>query len=161
MKVSTILVSALATLVAAAPTAEKKVDARGFNDFLNGGFNGFQSSNLNYIWGLNNGVNQFDVLQQLALQQNLGLGQFDALFGVNNQVLDLNSLLLMQQLVDLATIAQLGVFGGFDLGQLNLQNALLQTGLLNLGGQDLFSFVQPQVFTQVQTIASQVFVAKE
>src|SRR4051812_23887603 len=114
MKVATILVSALATLVAAAPAAEKKVEARGFNDFLNSGFTGFQSSNLNYVFGINNGVDQFAILQQLALQQNLGLNQFDGLFGLNNGAIDLNSLLLMQQLLDLATFAQFGVLSGFD-----------------------------------------------
>lgn len=161
MKASTVIVSALATLVAAAPT-EKKVEQRGFNDFLGGQqFGGFQSTNIDYLFGLNNGVNNFGILQQLALQQNLGLNQFDGLFNVNNQVLDLNSLLLLQQLSDLSAIANLGVFGGFDLGQLNLQNNLLNTGLLNLGGANLGQFIQPNVVTQVQTIASQTFVLKE
>jgi hypothetical protein len=160
MKASTVIVSALATLVAAAPT-EKKVEERGFNDFLGGGFSGFPSTNVNYLFGLNNGLNNFNVLQQLALNQNFGFNQFDGLFNANNQFLDLNTILQLQQLSDLAAIAQLGVFGGFDLAQLNLQNALLQTGLLNLGGANLGQFVQPNVVTQVQTIASQVFVVKE
>jgi len=160
MKASTIIASALATLVAAAPT-EKKVEQRGFNDVLGGGFSGFQSTNLNYIFGINNGVNNFDILQQLALGQNLGLNQFDNLFNVNNNALDINAILQLQQFADLAAIAQLGVFGGFDLSGLNLQNSLLQTGLLNLGGANLNQFIQPNVVTQVQTIASQVFVVKE
>lgn len=159
MKASTIIVSALASLVAAAPT-EKKVEERGFSNFLGAGanFGGFGNSQLDYIFQLNGGLDQFGILQQLALQQNLGLGQFDALFGLNNNqngFLDLNSILLLQQINDLVAFANFGVLGGFDLSSLILQNNVVNTGLLGLNAINLGQLVQPQVISQVQTIASQ------
>jgi hypothetical protein len=161
MKASTIIVSALATLVAAAPTDIQKSEPRSaFDANLLSNFGGFASTNVNYVFGINGGAQQLALLQQLSLQQNLGLDQFAGLFNVGNGVFDIQSLLLMQQLNDLLAIAQLGVFGGFDLGGLNF-GGVLNTGLLNLGGLDLNSFVQPNVVTQVQTVASQVFVVKE
>jgi hypothetical protein len=168
MKPTTLFVSALATLAAAAPTGgEKEVEKRGFNFDANS-FSNFQnfgqSTNLNYLRNIND-LN-LGVLQLLASQNNLNIDGFSSLFSLGNNQFQLQDLLLLQQLADLQQFAQIGVLNSFDLtgfnfGGVNNNGGILNTGLLGLGGVDLNSFVQPSVVTQVQTIASQVFVVKE
>jgi hypothetical protein len=168
MKPTTLFVSALATLAAAAPTgAEKEVEKRGFNfdsksfgDFKNFG----QSVNLNYMLDINN--LDLGILQLLASQNNLNIDGFSSLFSLGSQQFQLQDILLLQQLADLQQFAQIGVLNAFDLtgfnfGGINNIGGILNTGLLGLGGVDLNAFVQPSVLTQVQTIASQVLVVKE
>lgn len=168
MKPTTLFVSALATLAAAAPTgAEKEVEKRGsrFDPNSFGNFKNFgQSTNLNYLLNVNS-LN-LDVLQLLASQNNLNIDGFSSLFSLGNNQFQLQDILLLQQLADLQQFAQIGVLNSFDLtnfdfGGVNNIGGVLNTGLLGLGGVDLNSFIQPSVITQVQTIASQVLVAKE
>lgn len=168
MKPTTLFVSALATLAAAAPTgAEKEVEKRGFNFDANsfGNFQNFgQSVNLNYLLNINN-LN-LGVLQLLASQNNLNINGFSSLFNLGANQFQLQDLLLLQQLADLQQFANIGVLNSFDLsgfgfGGINNIGGILNTGLLGLGGVDLNAFIQPQVVTQVQTVASQVLVVKE
>jgi len=147
--------------------AEKEVEKRGFNFDANsfGNFQNFgQSVNLNYLLNIN-GLN-LGVLQLLASQNNLNINGFSSLFNLGSQQFQLQDILLLQQLADLQQFAQVGVLNSFDLsgfnfGGLNNIGGILNTGLLGLGGVDLNAFIQPQVVTQVQTVASQVLVVKE
>ncbi|KAK3985976.1 hypothetical protein QBC44DRAFT_144897 [Cladorrhinum sp. PSN332] len=153
MKVFTILVSALATLTAAAPTAvSTEVDKRAFAFDANAfnGLKGFNQVNLNYLLNINS--LQLGLLGNLANVNNFNILQFQGLF--QQQQFDLASLLQLQQLHTFLQIHQLGVLGGFDLAGLQLQQ--LQLGLLNnVGVLDLQQFISPSVIGQVQTVASQ------
>ncbi|KAK4463722.1 hypothetical protein QBC42DRAFT_285163 [Cladorrhinum samala] len=153
MKAFTILVSALATLTAAAPTAvSTEVDKRSFAFDINSlnGLKGFQQVNLNYLLNINS--LQLGLLGNLAQVNNFNVLQFQGLF--QQQSFDLASLLQLQQLHTFLQIHQLGVLNGFDLGGLQLQQ--LQLGLLNnVGVLDLQQFISPSVIGQVQTVASQ------
>ncbi|KAK4165927.1 hypothetical protein QBC43DRAFT_314545 [Cladorrhinum sp. PSN259] len=161
MKVFTILVSALATLTAAAPAvapATAEVDKRSFAFDANAlnGLKGFNQVNLNYLLNINS--LQLGLLGNLANVNNFNVLQFQGLFQQNQ--FDLGSLLQLQQLHTFLQIHQLGVLNGFDLGGLQLQQ--LQLGLLNnVGVLDLQQFISPSVISQVQTVASQVLVLKE
>jgi len=152
MKASTILVSALATLVAAAPTEKRaNVDLGLLN-----GLQGFNQVNLNYLTNINS--LDLNLLGLLGQQNNLDILQFQGLF--NQQAFDIQAILQLQQLNDLLLFANAGVLNGFDLGGLGLNQ--LQFGLIdNLRGIDLQQFIVPNVVTQVQTVASQIFVVKE
>jgi len=160
MKPTTILVSALATLVAAAPASEKKVEERSFafdvGQFNN--FNGFQSVNLNYLAKLN-GLN-LNILSLLADNNNLNIGGFQNLFNIGNDI-KIQDILLLQQLQDLQQFHNAGILNNFNLANfqfggfngLGFGGSILDTGLLNLGGVGLNSFINPSVVTQVQTVA--------
>jgi hypothetical protein len=147
----TFIISALATLVAAAPTATD-VDKRSFAFDINS-FNGlknFQQVNLNYLLNINSV--QLGLLGNLANTNNFNIGQFQGLF--QQQSFDIQALLQLQQLHTFLQINQLGVLGGFDLATLQLQQ--LNLGLLNnVGVLDLQQFIQPNVIGQVQSVASQ------
>lgn len=152
MKASTIFVSALATLVAAAPTEKRaNVDLGLLN-----GLQGFNQVNLNYLTNINS--LDLQLLGLLGQQNNLDILQFQGLF--QQQAFDIQAVLQLQQLNDLLLFANAGVLNGFDLGGLGLNQ--LNFGLIdNLRGVDLQQFIVPNVVTQVQTVASQIFVVKE
>ncbi|KAL2128163.1 hypothetical protein VTI74DRAFT_9567 [Chaetomium olivicolor] len=159
MKPVTFLVSCLATLTVAAPaTPSTDVDKRSFAFDLKA-FNGlksFQQVNLNYLLNINS--LQLGLLGNLATVNNFNILQFQSLF--QRQVFDIQALLQLQSLHTFLQIHQLGVLSGFDLASLQL--AQLNLGLLNnVGILDLQQFISPGVVTQVQTVASQVLVAKE
>ena len=155
MKVFTILVSALATLTAAAPAvapATAEVDKRSFAFDANAlnGLKGFNQVNLNYLLNINS--LQLGLLGNLANVNNFNVLQFQNLF--QQQAFDIQGLLQLQSLHTFLQINQLGVLSGFDLASLQLQN--LNLGLLNnVGILDLQQFISPNVVTQVQTVASQ------
>lgn len=152
MKASTIFVSALATLVAAAPTEKRaNIDLGLLN-----GLQGFNQVNLNYLTNINS--LDLQLLGLLGQQNNLDILQFQGLF--QQQAFDIQAVLQLQQLNDLLLFANAGVLNGFDLGGLGLNQ--LNFGLIdNLRGVDLQQFIVPNVVTQVQTVASQIFVVKE
>lgn len=151
MKCTTFLVSALATLAAAAPTSTE-VDKRAFAFDINA-FNGlanFNQVNLNYLLNINSV--QLNLLGNLANVNNFNIGQFQGLF--QQQAFDIQGLLQLQTVHTLLQFHQLGVLNGFDLGSVQLQ--LLNLGLLNnVGVLDLQQFIQPNVVGQVQSVASQ------
>ena len=156
MKPATFLVSALATLVAAAPAAPAApatdIEARGFQFDINqfNGLNQFSQVNLNYLLNINS--LQLQLLGNLANVNNLNILQFQPLFQQN--VFDIQGLLQLQSLHTFLQINQLGVLSGFDLASLQLQN--LQLGLLNnVGVLDLQQFISPNVVGQVQQVAAQ------
>lgn len=156
MKPATLLVSALATLVAAAPAAPAApatdLEARGFQFDASqfNGLNQFSQVNLNYLLNINS--LQLQLLGNLASVNNLNILQFQPLFQQNS--FDIQGLLQLQSLHTFLQINQLGVLGGFDLASLQLQN--LQLGLLNnVGVLDLQQFVSPNVVGQVQQVAAQ------
>ncbi|KAK4231370.1 hypothetical protein QBC38DRAFT_246943 [Podospora fimiseda] len=165
MKAFTILVSALATLTAAAPVVSTttevstaEVDKRAFAFDVNAfnGLKGFQQVNLNYLLNIN--ALQVGLLGNLANVNNFNILQFQALF--QKQQFDLASLLQLQQLHTFLQIHQLGVLNGFDLSGLQLKQ--LQLGLLNnVGAIDLSQFISPNVIGQVTTVGNQVLVLKE
>jgi hypothetical protein len=159
MKASTIFVSALATLAAAAPTANKEVAERAAFDLsLLNNLSNFNQVNLNYLLNLNSNSFDLQLLGLLGQQNNFNILGFQSLFQSNT--LDLNSLLQLQQLQLLLQFGQLGLFQGFDLSSLNL--AQIQLGLLgNLGGVDLAQFIQASAIPQIQVIAGQVIQTKE
>jgi hypothetical protein len=153
MKPATFLVSALATLAAAAPAAPvTDLEARSFAFDVNAfnSFKSFQQVNLNYLLNIN--AVQLGLLGNLASVNNLNILQFQPLF--QQQVFDISALLQLQSLHTFLQIHQLGVLSGFDLASLQLQQ--LNLGLLNnVGVLDLQQFISPNVVTQVQTVASQ------
>ncbi len=153
MKPATFLVSALATLVAAAPTTSTTTEVEkrlAFDAGLFNGLNNFNQVNLNYLLNVNS--LDLQLLGLLAQQNNLNILQFQGLFQQNN--FDLASLLQFQQLQLLLDLGGAGVFNGLDLNTLNF--GLLNFGLLdNFRGIDLQQFIVPSVVTQVQTVASQ------
>ncbi|KAK0637315.1 hypothetical protein B0T17DRAFT_106405 [Bombardia bombarda] len=147
MKASTIFASLFATLAVAAPTEKRaSFDLTSLNNL-----NGFNQVNLNYLLNINslnlaglNNLGQFNNFDILGFQ-----GLFQA------QQFDLQAILQLQQLQMLLQFQQLGLFNGFDLSGLALQQ--LQLGLINpVGGVDLAQFIPQNVVTQVQTVASQV-----
>ncbi|KAK3906270.1 hypothetical protein C8A05DRAFT_29834 [Staphylotrichum tortipilum] len=153
MKPVTFLVSALATLVAAAPAAPATdLEARSFAFDINSfnGLNNFNQVNLNYLLNINS--LQLGILGNLANVNNFNILQFQPLF--QQQAFDIQGLLQLQSLHTFLQINQLGVLGGFDLASLQLQQ--LNLGLLNnVGVLDLQQFISPNVVTQVQSVASQ------
>ncbi|KAK0715815.1 hypothetical protein B0H67DRAFT_251195 [Lasiosphaeris hirsuta] len=148
MKFSTVIVSALATLVSAAPTEKRSA----FDLSQLNGLNNFNQVNLNYLLNVNS--LDLNLLGSLGQVNNFDILQFSNLFQGNQ--FDIQALLQLQQLQDLLLLGQQGLFNGFDLS--SLQFGGLQLGLLQqqVGVLDLQQFIAPQVVTQVQTIASQV-----
>jgi hypothetical protein len=159
MKLSTVLVSALATFAVAAPAAPvTDLETRSFQFDVNSlnGLKNFNQVNLNYLLNINS--LQLGLLGNLANVNNFNVLQFQNLF--QQQAFDIQGLLQLQSLHTFLQIHQLGVLSGFDLASLQLQN--LNLGLLNnVGILDLQQFISPNVVTQVQTVASQLLVAKE
>ncbi|KAK1831343.1 hypothetical protein QBC39DRAFT_408284 [Podospora conica] len=159
MKFTTIIVSALATLVAAAPApADKAVEKRvSFDANI---FNQFGGQNFAYVANINNF--NFQLLQQLAQQQNFDILAFQGIFQQNAQF-DVANLLAFQQLHTITQLAQLGVFNGFDLGGLNLggfglgagafQLGVLQNGIGNFG---LNTLIQGNQLNTIQQITSKL-----
>lgn len=154
MKFTTVIVSALATLVAAAPT-EKAVEERSVSFDANV-FSQFGGQNFAYVANINNF--NFQLLQQLALQQNFDILAFQGIFQQNAQF-DVSNLLAFGQLHTITQLAQLGVFNGFDLGGLNLggfglgagafQLGVLQNGIGNFG---LNTLIQGNQLSTIQQI---------
>lgn len=146
MRFSTILSGAFAALAVAAPTTEKRgvFNASSFNNL------GFNSLDLGYL----NVINSLDLqlLQQLSIQNNFNALAFEQVF--NSQILDINSLLLIQQLQTVLQLGSLGVFNAFDLATLELQQ--LQLGLIaNVGSFSVSSLIDPALVPQIQTIVAQ------
>jgi hypothetical protein len=153
----TLIVSALATLVAAAPAALEKKSFNFDNNQFNQ-FSGFNQVNLNYLFNVNQQQLQLQQLAQLAQVNNFNIGGFQNLFQA--QDFDLNALLQFQQLQTLLQLQSTGIFNSFDFTGFQLQG--LDFGLINnLNSVDLNQFIQPNVVTQVQTVASQILVLKE
>jgi hypothetical protein len=161
MKFTTIIVSALATLVAAAPT-EKAVEERSVNFDANA-FSQFGGQNFAYIASINNF--NFDIIQQLALQQNFDILAFQGIFQQNAQF-DVANLLAFSQLQTISQLAGLGVFNGIDLGGLavggfglglnGFQWGLLQGNVANFG---LNTLIQGNQLSQIQQITSSLVFA--
>ena len=157
MKPVTLLVSALATLAAAAPAVpaaapSTDLEARSFSFDLSSfnNLNSFNQVNLNYLLNIN--ALQLGLLGNLANVNNFNILQFQPLF--QQQSFDIQALLQLQSLHTFLQINQLGVLSGFDLASLQLQN--LNLGLLNnVGVVDLQQFISPNVISQVQTVAAQ------
>ncbi|KAI2623487.1 hypothetical protein GGS26DRAFT_593581 [Hypomontagnella submonticulosa] len=151
MKVSAILISALAAVATAAPAStpastEKRTafDIGQFNNF------GFANQDLQYLLAINN----FDLqaFAQLAAFNNLNIGGFQELF-VQNQF-DVNALLQLQQIALLSQLGGLGLFGNFDLSSLQLN--VFDLGLIGgIGGFDVGSLVDQSLVPQIQTIIQQ------
>ena len=152
MKFTTVIVSALASVAAAAPT--KQVEERSFNFDL-ASLNNLQSFNsvdLNYLGQINN----IDLQLLLALGQNQGLqlNSFNSLFQSSN--FDLAAALQLQQLQTLLAIAGTGVFQGFDLSGFNLNQQVLQLGLINdLNTFNLGGVIDQSLVPQITSIAQQ------
>jgi hypothetical protein len=158
MKPVSLIVSALAAVVAAAP-APAKNEERSVGGF-GGGFGSFDLSGVNNFNFLNSnfgylaGINSFDLNTLLALGQvnNFDVNAFGGLF--NSNVFDIATLLQLQSLQTLLQFSSLGLFNGFDLSSLALQQ--LNLGLLqNVGVLDLGSFVDSGNLGQIQAIAQQ------
>lgn len=156
MKPVSLLVSALAATVAAAPA---KTEERGLAA-INAGFGGLDLSLLNGLNFANDnfayllGINALDLNQLLLLSQvnNFGLDGFGGLFNAN--VFDIQALLQLQQLATLLQFQSLGLFNGFDLSTLAL--AQLNLGLLNnVGLLDLSQFIDANSVGQISAIARQ------
>jgi hypothetical protein len=158
MKFTTIIVSALATLAAAAPApAEKAVEQRAVNFDANL-FSKFGGQNFAYFGSTNNF--DFQLLQQLALQQNFDILAFQGLFQANAQF-DIANLLAFGQLHTITQLAGLGVFNGFDLGGLALGGFGLGAGAFNfgvlqngIGNFGLGSLIQGNQLSTIQQVTS-------
>ena len=149
MQFSTLIVSALATLAAAAPTKEV-AERSSFDLSVLNNLNNFNQQNFNYLLNINS-LN-LGLLGQLGSINNFNVLSFQSLFQSNS--FDLNGLLQLQQLQLLLQFQQLGVLSGFDLSGLNLN--LVNLGLLgNIGGLDLTQFIQSSALPQIQVIAGQ------
>ncbi|KAI1648654.1 hypothetical protein F4815DRAFT_42131 [Daldinia loculata] len=147
MKATTILVSALAAVATAAPTAittpEKRaiVDLGAFNNF------GFANQDLQYLLA----INQFDLqsFAQLAAFNNLNIGNFQGLFANNG--FDINALLQLQQIALLSQLGGLGIFSNFDLSSIQLN--VFDLGLIGgIGGFDISSLIDQSLVPQIQAI---------
>lgn len=161
MKAVTILVGALAAVVAAAPAAApaplKELDSRNVIDLsgLNG-LNRFRNDNFNYLTGLNGGLD-LALLLQLGQAQNFNVLQFQNLFV--NDVFGVAELLQFEQLRSLLQLSQLGVFNGLDLRTLQFNS--LQFGLLsNVGNFGFGSLIDSGLNPQIAAIAAQTFVGR-
>jgi hypothetical protein len=154
----TIIVSALATLVAAAPApTEKAVEERSVNFDANL-FSKFGGQNFAYVADINNF--NFGLLQQLASTQNFDILAFQGIFQQSAQF-DVANLLAFGQLHTITQLAQLGVFNGIDLGGLALGGlglgaggfnfGVLQNGIGNFG---LNSLIQGNQLNRIQQITS-------
>jgi hypothetical protein len=148
MKFTTVLVSALAAVVSAAPAKKESprgvLDVAAFNNF------GFNSVNLQYL-GVINSLD-FNVLQSLASVNNFDLNGFQNLFSGNS--FNVQALLQLQQLQMVIQLQQLGILGGFDLSSLALNSVNL--GLINtVGSVDLTQFIDASLAPQIQTIIQQ------
>ncbi|KAJ9162236.1 hypothetical protein NKR19_g1476 [Coniochaeta hoffmannii] len=160
MKFTSVIVSALAAVATAAPA--KSVEERGANIDL-AGLNNLQSFGAIDIQYLAQ-VNSLDLNLLLALGQNQGLNinSFNSLF--QSSSFDLASILQLQQLQTLLAIAQTGALNSFDLSSINLQQQLLQLGLIqNLNSFSFSSLIDQSLVPQIQTIAQQfvTVIAKE
>ena len=159
MKPVSLIVSALAAVAAAAPAPAKNEERSigGFGGGFGGGFDLSGVNNFNFLdsnFGYLAGINSLDLNTLLALGQvnNFDLNSFGNVF--NSNVFDLATLLQLQQLQTLLQFSSLGLFNGFDLSNLALQQ--LSLGLLsNVGGLDLNSFVDANNVGQIQAIAQQ------
>ncbi|KAH8912368.1 hypothetical protein BR93DRAFT_933388 [Coniochaeta sp. PMI_546] len=151
MKFTSVIVSALATVAAAAPA--KAVEERSSLNLA--GLNNLQSFGAIDIQYLAQ-VNSLDLQLLLALGQNQGLNinAFDQLF--QSSSFDLQSILLLQQLQTLLAIAGTGALNSFDLSSINLQQQLLQLGLVDsLNSFSFSSLIDQSLVPQIQTIAQQ------
>jgi hypothetical protein len=149
MKFSAIVAAGLAAVATAAPA---KVERSAFDLGQFNNLNGFGNLDLNYLLAINN-LN-LDLFGQLALNQNFNLLGFQGLFQ-QNAAFDLQSVLAVQQLLDIQQFAQLGLLNGFDLGGLGLQQfgfGVLQNGVGNLG---LNQFIDASFIPQIQSVVSQ------
>jgi hypothetical protein len=159
MKPVSLLVSALAATVAAAP-APAKSEERSVGSGFGGGFGGldlsgfnnfnFNNDNFGYLFG----INSLDLNQLLLLGQvnNFGFSGFGDVF--NSNVFDIQALLQLQQIATLLQFQNVGLFNGFDLSSLALQQ--LNLGLLNnVGVLDLGQFVDSGSLGQISAIAQQ------
>ena len=150
MKPVSIIVSALATLAAAAPAKEvekrSNVDLSGVNNL--GSFNSVDIQYLASVNGLD-----LNLLSQLGSVNNFDILGFQSLFQSN--VFDLNAVLQLQQLQTLLALGQVGVLNGFDLSTLSL-NALNLGLVSNIGGFDFGGLIDASVVPQIQTVAQQL-----
>jgi hypothetical protein len=159
MKSVTILVSALAAFVAAAPApAPKEVEARTsvVDLSLFNGLGRFGNDNFNYLSGLNGGID-LGLLLALSQQQNFPINQFVGLF--NQNVFNVQTLLQYQQLRDFLLLSQLGIFNGLDLAK--LQFGQIQWGILgNVGNFGFNGLIDVGLSSQVSAIAAQTFITQ-
>lgn len=156
MKVTSILVGALATVVAAAPTEKRSFGgSQDFSSFGNfGGVNnfGFNNLDLGYLASVNN--LDFQILAQLSQVNEFDVLQFGSLF--NNDVFDVNSLLQFQQLATLIQLSSLGAFNGLSLSGLNFNN--LGFGLIsNVNSFAFGGLIDQSLVPQLTSIANQGF----
>ncbi len=149
MKFSTIFVSGMATLAAAAPA--KEVTERSSFDLSSlNNLNNFNQLNFNYLLNINS--LELSQLGLLGNSNNFNVLSFQSPF--QNKSFDIEALLQFQQLQMLLQFQQLGLFNEFDLSSLNLQS--VQLGLLgNVGSLDLSQFIQSSAIPQIQVIANQ------
>jgi len=141
------LILGLAASVLAAPAPE--VQARNHHDLS--GLNNLQKYNSQNIQYLNN-VNNLDLnlFNELGDVNNFNVDDFQVLFQSNS--FNLQQVLLLQQLQTLLQFANLGLFNGFDLSELSMNN--LDLGLVNnVGQQDLSQFIEQSQLSQIQSIA--------
>ncbi|KAF4469125.1 hypothetical protein FALBO_3996 [Fusarium albosuccineum] len=181
MKFSTILVSAFATLAAAAPGfpafqpraalndsrdgrdgreggegRDGREGGRGGDgrDGRDGGRDGqlaFGQLDLNYLLK----VNELDLglFQTLGRRNNLNVIVFQELF--TSQQFSLESLLQFQQLSTLLSIAGTGIFDNLDLSRLSLGSVNL--GLIqDIGRVDLAQFIDQRLVPQITVIAQEI-----
>lgn len=161
MKVTSIVLGALAAVASAAPTekVEERAIGADFGGFDFGGVNNFQFANLDlgYLSQIN-GFNGFANIQNLAINNGFDIFQFNSLF--NNDVFDVQQLLLLQQLAVFDQLAAFQVFNSFDLSSLLFNN--IGFGLINnVQAFNFNSIIDASLIPQLSAVVSQGLVFKD
>jgi hypothetical protein len=157
MKASSIILSTLAAVATAAPLEARGNNNKDFSKFNN--FGGFNNQELNYIAGLN--FANFDLLSNLAVNNNLNLVGLQNLFNLQSNQFNIQSLLQLQSMITFLELAQFGVFNQFDLSNLAFGNPL-SLGLFsqNFNNIDLLSAINPIISNQANLGAINTAVAQ-
>lgn len=152
MKSTSVIVSAMATVAAAAPA--KLVEGRNSSVDLSGlnNLQSFDSVDIQYLAQVNS--MDLNLLLDLGQSQGLNINYFDSLF--QSSSFDVNSILMLQQLMTLLAIADTGALNSFDLSSIDLSQQLLQLSLIqSLSSYSFSSLIDQSLVPQIQSVAQQ------
>lgn len=152
MKFTGVIVSALATVAAAAPakSAERRTSSVNLSGLNN--LQSFGSVDIQYLAQVNS--MDLNLLLDLGQNQGLNINSFDSLF--QSSSFDLSNILQLQQLMTLLAIADTGALNSFDLSSIDLSQQVLQLGLIDsLGSYSFSSLIDSSLVPQIQTEAAQ------
>ncbi|RYO78723.1 hypothetical protein DL766_006189 [Monosporascus sp. MC13-8B] len=147
MKLTGMLISALAAVASAAPAATESLEKRGRVDL--GEYNNFAFANedLQYF----NAVNELDlrVFVELSARNNLDIAGFKKVFV--RDVLDIDALLQLQQIALLIQLADIGLFRDIDLAIIKIET--IDLGILSgIGRFDVASLIDDSLAPKLQDV---------